>query len=66
MVVEITKDIRLVSLQVSDAGEMFRLIEENRIGLGLYLSWVDAVIDIPSTEAFIDERINSGIAGAQW
>ena len=66
MSVEITKDIRLVSLAVSDAGEIFRLIEENRMGLGRYLSWVEALIDIPSTEAFIDERVHSGFSGAQW
>lgn len=66
MNIEISKQIQLNSLVLSDASQMLKLIEDNRQALGRYLPWVAAVTDIASAEKFIDERVNIGLPGAQW
>ncbi|WP_432473053.1 GNAT family N-acetyltransferase [Amphritea sp. HPY] len=66
MNIEISKQIQLSSLVLSDARQMLKLIENNRQTLGHYLPWVAAVTDIPSAEKFIDERVNNALPGAQW
>jgi len=55
-----------VPLLLSDAAELFKLIQANRTLLAEYLYWLDSVIDVQSTEQYISERVDSGMPGAQW
>ncbi|WP_444928945.1 GNAT family N-acetyltransferase [Microbulbifer sp. SSSA002] len=59
-------DIKLDPLLESDAKIIFSLIENNRPMLEKYLYWAKAVIDLPTTEKYISDRIFSKNFGASW
>ncbi|MBY4675339.1 GNAT family N-acetyltransferase [Marinobacterium arenosum] len=66
MRVNISESISLEPLAISDAEELFPLIDSDRSSLGEYLYWVDSVVDVETTREYIKSRVNSGLAGASW
>ena len=58
--IKMSKDIKLSPLLESDAPDVLRLVNENRINLAKYLYWVKGVSDIASAHKYIFERVNSG------
>lgn len=64
--IKISKDIKLSPLSESDAPDVLRLVNENRINLAKYLYWVKDVSDIASAHKYIFERVNSGKSGSRW
>ncbi|MCX4029184.1 GNAT family N-acetyltransferase [Endozoicomonas sp. SM1973] len=63
---KISNEIALFSLTEKDAHTIFQLVENNRHYLSQFLYWVDSVHDVASTKQYINQRVNSGLPGAQW
>ncbi|WP_445359166.1 GNAT family N-acetyltransferase [Microbulbifer sp. ANSA005] len=62
----VNSDIKLDPLLDSDTEIIFALIENNRPLLEKYLYWAKLVIDLPTTEKYITDRIFSNSFGASW
>lgn len=66
MTIQITPKLILEPLSVAHAPQLLTVINANRERLTQYLYWAERVTDLPSTQQYINERVNSGLAGAQW
>ena len=66
MFFSIDANLALTPLQISDAVNVYTLVEANRTRLGKYLYWVNDVIDVPSARSYINARIHSNLPGAHW
>lgn len=62
----IDDDVELRILTVGDAGDLFRLIDTNRMYLARHLSWVDKVDSVTATEDFIRVRIDDPELNSAW
>ncbi|MCO1332707.1 GNAT family N-acetyltransferase [Microbulbifer sp. OS29] len=67
-ILEITVDneIQLDPLMERDAEQIFELIESNRPLLERYLYWAKTVVDLSSTQEYINERVYSNHFGSAW
>jgi ribosomal-protein-serine acetyltransferase len=63
---KVSEHICLSALMADDAEAILSLVDLNRAQLGRYLYWVKEVTCIKSAKKYITERVNSGLAGAQW
>jgi len=63
---KISENLLLIPLTLNHAPDILCLVEANRGYLQQYLYWVEGVVDLASCERYIDERVNSGLAHAQW
>lgn len=66
MSIHISKNIKLLLLEESDASNILNLVHASRSELGKYLYWVKEVHDIKSARKYISKRVNSELSGAQW
>lgn len=64
--INISTDIKLLPLQCEDAAVIFELVQKSRVNLEKYLSWVDDVIDLKSTEKYISSRVNDELSNGKW
>jgi len=66
MIIQISPKLTLEPLSVDHAPQLLTVINANRERLTQYLYWAERVTNLISTQQYINERINSGSAGAQW
>lgn len=66
MRIQITEQIALSPLLVTDALEILNLVNANRVNLAKFLSWVREVKCIDSAQRYLSDRINSDLSGARW
>tara|TARA_R110000737_G_scaffold283070_2_gene289713 strand:+ start:3273 stop:3791 length:519 start_codon:yes stop_codon:yes gene_type:complete len=64
--IQITEQIKLSPLLVTDAVEILNLVNGNRVNLDKFLYWVKEVNCLKSAQHYLSDRINSGISGARW
>ena len=66
MRIQITEEIALSPLRVSDALEILNLVNANRVNLAKFLYWVQDVNCLDSAQRYLSDRVNSGLSGARW
>ena len=66
MKIEITSEITLNPLTMSDASSIFILVNQNRNELETFFPWVKSVENREGAEAYIADRIYSDKPGAHW
>lgn len=66
MPIQISPQIYLSPLNISDAPSILALVNNNRARLAEYLYWVENVLCVDSTEQYIFKRLNSGLNEAHW
>lgn len=66
MTITISPHITLRPLTLEHQQSVLNLVNNSRQHLAKYLYWVDSVVDNTSCHRYIDQRINSGLNGAQW
>lgn len=63
---QVSEHIKLIPLYKSDAQDILHLVDSSRVNLDKFLYWVKDVNCLHSAQKYIEDRINSGLAGAQW
>ena len=66
MIIQLSDELALKPLLVSNASALFKRIDANRSMLATYLYWVKDVVDEVSCHRYIDERANSELSKRQW
>ncbi|MCH2057268.1 MAG: GNAT family N-acetyltransferase [Thalassotalea sp.] len=66
MTISISPSFSLQDLKTVDTPDIFQLVEANRPLLEKYLYWAEGVTDLSTTKKYIEDRVNSGLEGAQW
>ena len=62
----VSQQISAAPLALTDAADIYHLVQANRTLLTEFLPWVSSVTDIGSAEQYILHRIEGGMPGAAW
>jgi ribosomal-protein-serine acetyltransferase len=64
--INISSDIRLSQLNITDASQILALVDANRSQLEQFLYWVQKVNCENTARDYIQQRVDSGLPQAQW